>query len=242
MNDRFAKETVSRYVDGSYLRANPDWHVADSAWKAQAAFDLLERRGIAPRSICEVGCGAGEVLVQLRRRIPDSTRLVGYEISPDAYRLACTREMPGLEFRLTDAGEDPAHFDLMLVLDVVEHVPDPVSFLRSLRPKATWALMHIPLELSLQAVARRGRLLRSRSTLGHLHFFTDELARATIEESGYAIIEVLYTSGGIDRPPQSTLARAARWPRRFARQFDNSLAARVFGGFALLVLARAADE
>jgi SAM-dependent methyltransferase len=241
MDDRFANGAVGRYADGSYLRANPDWHVADSAWKARAVFELIERRGIAPRSICEVGCGAGEVLRQLRRVIPDSTRFVGYEISPDAYRLACTREMPGLEFRLGDAGEDPAHFDLLLLLDVVEHVPDPVSFLRSLRPKATWAIMHVPLELSLQAVARPGRLLRSRSTLGHLHFFTDELARATIEESGYAMVEVVYTSSGIDRPPQSRLARAARWPRRFARRFDSSLAARVFGGFALLVLARAAD-
>ena len=57
---------MDRYTTGSYLESNPDWHVEDSAWKAEQVQAMLDRHSIAPRTVCEVGCGAGEVLRQLR--------------------------------------------------------------------------------------------------------------------------------------------------------------------------------
>ena len=57
------------YTDGTYLEQNPNWHQGDSAWKAGHIQALLERNGITePKSICEVGCGAGEILRVLSDR------------------------------------------------------------------------------------------------------------------------------------------------------------------------------
>jgi SAM-dependent methyltransferase len=201
---------------------------------------MLEQYTLSPRSVCEVGCGAGEVLRQLWLRLRSQARFVGYDISPDAHALAAQRAEPGLEFRLADACTDAEEFDLMLLLDVIEHVPDCVNFLAALRPKATHTIMHIPLELTVQAALRPGRLLRSRAASGHLHFFNEELARATVRDAGYNIIRAELTSGGIDRPPQSRLARLARPPRRAMGEINASLAARLLGGFSLLLLTQPA--
>ena len=57
---------TSRYNDGGYLSENPDWHVGDSPWKAQQIHKIIDRNKLSPRTICEVGCGAGEILRQLR--------------------------------------------------------------------------------------------------------------------------------------------------------------------------------
>jgi 2-polyprenyl-3-methyl-5-hydroxy-6-metoxy-1,4-benzoquinol methylase len=53
-----------------------------------------------------------------------------------------------LTFLAADASSDSETFDVMLLLDVLEHVPDPVGFLKSVRHKAPTAIINLPLELS----------------------------------------------------------------------------------------------
>ena len=90
------------YSDGTYLTNNPGWHADDSAWKAGHIARMLERHGIAPASVCEVGCGSGEIVVQLAGRLAAGTRIVGYDISSDAFAL-CSRKAGGnIQFRLAD--------------------------------------------------------------------------------------------------------------------------------------------
>lgn len=50
------------YEDGTYFHYNPTWHQADSAWKAKQIAVMLKRNGIAPATICEIGCGVVEIL------------------------------------------------------------------------------------------------------------------------------------------------------------------------------------
>ena len=85
-----AMGTSELYTGGDYLERNPDWHVADSAWKCDRIEELLPQ---APRleSVCEVGCGAGEILRQLHDRRPSIGRLVGYEIAEAPYEMALAR-------------------------------------------------------------------------------------------------------------------------------------------------------
>jgi len=50
---------------GNYLENNPTWHIEDSPWKAKQIFKMLNKNSINPKSIAEIGCGAGEILNQL---------------------------------------------------------------------------------------------------------------------------------------------------------------------------------
>src|SRR4051794_37572845 len=87
----------SIYANAEYLANNPSWHVEESLWKADKICEILQRNGLAPSRIVEVGCGAGEILVQLKARLP-RTSFVGYEMSEQAFKLAATRERDGIHY------------------------------------------------------------------------------------------------------------------------------------------------
>ena len=53
------------YLDGEYIEKNPTFHVEDSPWKARQILNGIEKCQLSPENIAEVGCGAGEILVQL---------------------------------------------------------------------------------------------------------------------------------------------------------------------------------
>src|SRR3984893_11632916 len=151
----------SVYVNGEHLEKNPDWHVYASSWKAKHVLRMLNRHQIAPYSIGEVGCGAGEVLRQLQLNMDPSCVFSGYDISPQAIELAQGRENQQLHCKLADILQDSdAYFDLLLILDVVEHVEDYFAFLRDLRGLARDKIFNFPLDLSVQALIRNDGLLK----------------------------------------------------------------------------------
>ena len=225
------------YADGTYLRNNPDWHSHDSAWKARHIKAMIDRNALEPATVCEVGCGAGEVLLNLGQLMPAHTQFFGYDISPDAYRLCASKAAPNFEFHLANLLDEPAHFDLVMAVDVFEHVEDYFGFLRKLHGKARYKLFHIPLDLSAFAVARRDPLINLWRQVGHIHQFTRDTAIAALEHTGYRIIDHTYTSGRTELAGQGWKTRLLKWPRKALHAVSPDAAARLLGGYSLLVLA-----
>ena len=234
---KFAGQPDSIYQTGEYVERNPTYHVEDSSWKAAQSLKLIEKHDLQPRSVCEVGCGAGEVLKQLQLSFPAETEFFGYEISPQAFALFQARENERLHFYCSDLlANKTAHFDLLLCIDVFEHVENYLGFLRDLRGKARHKIFHIPLDLSAQWVARTRPIMREREQAGHLHYFTKETALATLQDTGYEVRDWFYTPGAI-ASPRSIKARLASWPRRLLSALNQDLVVRILGGYSLLVLA-----
>jgi trans-aconitate methyltransferase len=227
------------YLNGEYARQNPTFAIEDSPWKARQVLKAIERNRLSPNTICEVGCGAGEILRQLQNALPPHVVFEGYDISPDSHRAAQTRENDRLKFFCADfaATSGPAH-DLLLCLDVFEHVPDYLGFLEKLRLRAEYKVFHIPLDLSVQWLVRMKPILKERATVGHLHHFTRETALETLEWADYQIIDSFYTAGALDLPDKSFKQKLARVPRRLAYRLSPDLTVRILGGYALLVVAR----
>jgi SAM-dependent methyltransferase len=236
MNIADTNQTI--YQTGEYVEKNPTYHVEDSAWKASEVLKLIAKQRLEPQTVCEVGCGAGEILKNLQASLPAETRFFGYEISPQAFALCQQRENERLRFFCKDliAAESPV-FDLLLCLDVFEHVEDYFGFLRGLRCKATYKIFHIPLDLSVQWLWRQQPILREREQAGHLHYFTKETALLTLRDTGYEVVDWTYTAGAIAHP-RSVKAKLASWPRRVLFSLNQDLVVRVLGGYSLLVLAR----
>jgi hypothetical protein len=165
-------------------------------------------------------------------------QLVGYEISPQAFALATSRSAEGLEFRLGDVLHDAGTFDLMLLIDVIEHLEDYFGLLRRLQSRAEHKLFHIPLELSAQSVLLDYPLEISRENLGHLHFFTRETALGMLRGLGYEVVGWMYT-------PSSSLLRYDSWKlralertRRMLFPISPTATVRLMGGYSLMVLSR----
>jgi SAM-dependent methyltransferase len=190
-----------------------------------------------PATVCEVGCGSGEVLRHLGANLAPGTKFFGYDISPDAYQLCARKSGGNYSFKLADLLEEKEYFDVVMAIDVFEHVEDYFTFLRKLRTKARHKVFHIPLELSALAVARARPLLAARRAVGHIHHFSKETAIAALEDTGYKVLDHCYTSGRTELGDLGWKSRLLKGPRQALYRMNPDAAARLLGGYSLLVLA-----
>jgi SAM-dependent methyltransferase len=226
------------YRDGSYLKHNPSWHVEESPFKVRQILRMMRRQKLAPKSVCDIGCGAGLVLTELQSHLPSECICWGYDVSPDALAMCTNGGNGNLRFRLCDVRKDTCDtfFDLLLMLDVFEHVEDYIGLVRTVRSRAKLKLFHIPLDLSVQAVLRKNGLLLRRDHHAHLHYFTKETALRTLTDVGYTIVDHFYTPRCIELG-NLLVQKIARTPRKLCFAVSPELTVRVLGGFSLMVLA-----
>lgn len=237
MNER-QDPTLDRYLNGDYARKNPDWDSADASWKARKLYELLVKHDCRPATVSEIGCGSGAVLAALRRYFPQA-RLAGFDIAPEAARFWAGAAASGIRLELGDylLLDEPVP-DLVLVMDVLEHLGNPWEFLARLRRRARLVAVHFPLDLSAVSVLRESPLLRVRDKVGHLHYFTRGLALSLLQDSGFEIIDARYTGAAFDAPQRSLRTKAAGIARRLAYAVNRDLGVRLLGGETLMVLAR----
>jgi hypothetical protein len=228
-------KTTDPHINGEYFKHNPTWHVEYSPSKATNIHRFLQEKRIHPKTVCEVGCGAGEVLRQLQMKMNPECTFSGYDVAPTAIELAKTRENERLQFELADYGAiDTPYVDLLLALEVVDHVEDYFGFLRMLKHKAEWKIFSFSLDISVQSAFRAGAFDQRRKMHSHLHHFNKETALGALEYTGFEIVDYIY-------PPNLTFSRAAKLAKPVRSLFFGlapELTVRLFGGYSLLILAR----
>jgi len=103
-----------------------DW--VEATWRAHRADGTAPVRGL------EVGCHTGLLLHLLSQRPPLAGDWIGVE--PDAEAAAWGRQQHGAAIRagyLNQMALEPVSFDVVLMMEVLEHAPDPLSLLRETR-------------------------------------------------------------------------------------------------------------
>lgn len=234
---------TNQYTDGTYLEKVGDWHVADSRWKASKVFEMMERNRLVFDSVYDVGCGAGEVLVELQKRARRDVVFSGFDISPQAIDIARRKENASLKFYREDfLAAEIAAPDLLLLLDVFEHVPDYLGFLDALRRKVDWIIFHIPLDMCTTALLQKSEhMLYMRKQYGHLHYFSKETALATLVDVGYEMRDHFHTSDDEISGATVRRSRTKKLLYQLRRQLFRArpdLAAACLSRFNLMVLAR----
>lgn len=229
-----SSSTKSIYESGEYLAKTKTWHEEDAPFKAKNILRMLKRHDLSLRSVADVGCGTGAVLDLVTQTLTIECA-VGFDISAQAIALASHRTRSGLTFRQTDPFNSGEKFDLGLALDVFEHVEDYLGFLRKMRTISTRQLYHVPLDLSVQGLLRRTGILRARSQLGHLHYFTRDTALETLTYTGHHVRDWFYTTldFGQEMP---ALRKIGTFPRRLALSIAPNAGATLLGGFSMMVL------
>lgn len=155
-------------------------------------------------NVLELGCGYGEMSQMLKQR--KSARVIGIETNIAAARKAenvcdyvfsedldCPHSLDVLQFE---------KFDTITLIDVLEHLRNPVEVLQRLKPLLLdegHLILSVP---NVAHVSRRLALLCGNFDYAHTkrqkdyrseHFYTSESIQALLREAGYTVHEMDYT-------------------------------------------------
>ncbi len=226
------------YNDDTYLANNPNWHEEDGPFKTGKIITLLQSNKIPLNTVCEVGCGSGEILVLLGKSMPEITSLIGYDISAQAIKIATQKETDKIKFArkdITDAS-DNSFFDLLLVIDVIEHIENYFAFIRSIANKSSHTIFHIPLDMSVWSLFREKMLIESKKRVGHIHNFTEEFILSILEDNGFTIIDKMYTEPTFE--VINTKQKIVNGARKLVFRINQRFCSKTLGGYSILVLAK----
>jgi SAM-dependent methyltransferase len=231
-------------VDSDAYYAAIDSTLGEKSSRAVADLSaIVDRDGF---SLLDVGCGYGHFLRATRSHWPGA-RVVGHEFD-DASAEACR----AASFQVTtgDLAAVDELFDVITLLDVAEHVDDPVQVFttvrRLLRPgglmyvhtpcRCGWdslflVLLHCP---GIRRISQTW--LRSRLSIFHLRLWSDVALTRALNVSGFDVESFsreFELSWPIDLYAQNYLGRRLHFPA-FAVRVSGGLARFVFVDLRLL--------
>lgn len=166
----------------------------------------LERRSVrqlseflnAPRRVLDVGCATGELLLAIRAA--GNPNVTGVETSRQASSIARSRGLAVFHGELSDAHFDDQSFDTVLLSHTLEHVADPVAFMREvwriLAPEGV-VLLWLPNVDSVEA-RLLGRYWIGYDAPRHLTTFSVGLLGRTLAATAFVVESVKHESVGLE--------------------------------------------
>lgn len=171
------RAAIAQYGD---LVSRHPWEVA----RAKFAISLLKRWSPLVGPVLDVGCGDAYVLSQIRNELPGHG---WYGVDSNYHG----QEATGLTLcaSLDDLPKEASPAGVIVLMDVLEHVQDPVKLLTELRNRRivnaeTLFLVTVP--------AWQILFTNHDRWLGHYRRYDKVLLRAHLEESGIQVLESGY--------------------------------------------------
>ncbi|MFN2623018.1 MAG: class I SAM-dependent methyltransferase [Chthoniobacterales bacterium] len=153
---------------------------------------LCENAGEAEMRVLDLGSGQGDLVAKLQPLLPQA-RFVGAELSESGVAIS-QRKVPGATFLVADLFQPPAALGEFVgwathavCSEVLEHVDDPVAFLK--RSRAYLA----PKALLIVTVPG-GPMSAFDWHIGHRQHFDRRKIRSMLEQAGYSVQRV-YLAG-----------------------------------------------
>jgi SAM-dependent methyltransferase len=190
------------YASGEYIRNNPTLDVEDVPWKLSKIIPLAnafaDQCCSTKVKILDVGGGAGLLLKGI------SDFLGTKKMHVEKYALDLSREMLEMQKKnnadivlliensIENTSFRDKEFDLVLMVDVLEHVPDVASALRELRRIAKYVIYKVPIENNLYYnglnLLKRGGLRRDiLQKVGHVNFFSCRTIEKQMRSTGVIV-------------------------------------------------------
>lgn len=173
------------------------------------------------KKVLDLGCGAGEVGVELKKR---GAIVHGLDISPAAVEQAAAN-LDGaavFDFETNDWPSlvDGQNYDLIVVSEVLEHLFAPAEALKKIKQKFSCPLIvtvpnvlfwknRLKIFFGSFEYAETGLMDR-----GHIHFFTFKSLKRVVNEAGYKIVATSHHT-----PTRGSKSLAKIWPGLFSYQF-----------------------
>lgn len=201
-NSRFMVETTAFY--DRYHQKNDRFSKVIGQgnftyWYNLASLHQACKKGFAGLEVLDVGCGVGTISLYLAAQGADVT---GIDVSRRAIQLATdARDKIGLrsvKFKQGEVNKQPHAYDVITCFEVIEHVPDEETFVKTLfanlKPGGRLVLS-TPSKQNL--LFKMGFYTSFDKEVGHLRRYTKERLRSVLESAGFKIISLREVEGPI---------------------------------------------
>ena len=216
----------------------------DASYKIVELQKLLESSrqlsALFPLSrVADVGCGSGHTTFLLQSMCSQNgygdVSVEGYDVHPAVLNY---QGSTSVKFVRGDfCALDVPVFDLVVLFDVIEHVPAPVEFLRQVALRARFVALHIPLDDSIFSWLRHLQL-KNLSNPGHLLVLDPPSALNIVAMAGLRTI--LFRYSPVFRAPSGLISRGQKLVkplRALLYRFNPYFLQKTLGGTSLMVLA-----
>jgi SAM-dependent methyltransferase len=189
-------EVSNLYSSDLYLQRNPSLGEEDSEWKLTKITpfvnDFVQINGKKKASVLDVGGGAGVILRDVCNFMMTEYRIetvkMALDLSPGALELQ-KRNNPDLFKALNEDIRKTSlcskEIDLALMIDVLEHVPEPKKALKELRRVANFVIFKVPLQGNLSTklldLLSKGKIMKEMISDGHINSYRFGGLREDIE-------------------------------------------------------------
>jgi len=213
-NEKKSTKIASLYLSNEYVVKHPTLHMGDSPWKiSKVKFlldDFIQSYKVSCKgkflNVLDVGGGAGVILKEIAAEIEAKYDLTvnkfALDLSPKALEVQA-KTNPDLKKALNEnicyTSLDDKEIDLTLLIDVLEHVPDPEMALKEIRRISRFIIMNVPLESNLiydmGNTITRGKIRRKLiEDYGHIHSFDFAQVRNLIERNAGVVLSYNYAN------------------------------------------------
>lgn len=208
-------EYVERRNPGSYAARRIEYE--NRLFKIPGLLEVLPP-GFEFRSVAEIGCATGELIATFPAN-KDAERF-GFDISPENIRAARGR-FPNVDFSTADFRAVGRRFDLVILSDVIEHIPNDSEFLSHAARIANHVLVNLPLERCLTNIFRR---YGPEDSSGHLRSYSLGEGLALFDQAGL-VIDRWVQRWSYESECERERQRVNR--REFGHAFSGSLPSRI---------------
>ena len=204
------KHSRGLYLSGDYLTKHPSLHREDSEWKFKGMIKLLCRfmpEITDPKiNILDIGGGAGQVLDYVSKYVENehSTKVHKYALDLCPKTLEKQKATnPDLRKAynedISNTNIEAKMMDLALVIDVLEHIPEPLKALAEIKRISKFAVFKVPLEDNLYRrmynFVKKGRPKRwAETNLGHINFYNSRKLINQLEKNAGDILAYRFTN------------------------------------------------
>jgi SAM-dependent methyltransferase len=132
------------------------------------------------KSVLDVGCGSGENLAALAGG--GNYELAGVDISKEALALAGSR-VPSAKLQQLDVQREilPEKFDLVISIQVVEHIPDDTAAFSNIAKMANRFVLISTMQ---------GRMRPSEPNIGHVRNYSAAELKSKLENAGLEVLDI----------------------------------------------------
>lgn len=183
---------IERMYSKEYYAGTADYSFGDER-KDEAGNRILYNRrlevieGCTKGRILDIGCAFGLFLKVAKER---GWEVHGVELSKHSAEHAKKLGLDVFNGTLEDAGYPAGHFDAVVMIELIEHLPDPKGTLKEVNRVLKGGGYVMIQTANVDSITARLDGKRWHYFLpGHLHYFSRKTLRRMLEETGFEVVK-----------------------------------------------------